>query len=217
MNFEDWGEISYEESTKKQLQLVEAVASTQKPDTVIFCTHPPVVTLGRSTMPEDVGEWSGDIVETSRGGRATYHGPEQLVIYPIINLSKTRKNLRSKDVHQYLRLLEKTIVDGLKTIGIESQVKETKSQDTEGREIIYTGVWVGDKKIASLGIAVRKWVTYHGAAINLFSSETAFRGIQPCGFSTETMTNVESILGQRRDPVVLAKVFHPLFSTIFVE
>ena len=117
MQFVDWGEIPYKQSTHQQLELVEAVASANSSDTIIFCTHPPVVTLGRSTLPEDLKGWSGDVFETSRGGRATYHGPEQLVIYPIVDLKKQRKKLRSKDVHQYLRLLELVIVNSLKEVG----------------------------------------------------------------------------------------------------
>ncbi len=213
MEFVDWGLIPYPEATKKQLQLVESVASGSSEDTIIFCTHPPVVTLGRSSTPEDLTGWRGEVFETSRGGRATYHGPEQLVIYPILNLTKPRENMKPRDVHQYLRWLEKLIVEGLGCIGVQSQVKETKGQDNQGREIIYTGVWVGDKKIASLGIAVRKWVTYHGAAINLSSSDQAFHGIRPCGFTAEIMTNVEEQLGYGLKSEPLVQVFQHLFKT----
>ncbi|MCB0406633.1 MAG: lipoyl(octanoyl) transferase LipB [Bdellovibrionales bacterium] len=193
MEFIDWGLIHYPEATERQLELVEKVASGEVDDTVIFCTHPPVVTLGRSTHPEDVQGWTGDVFESSRGGRATYHGPEQLVIYPILDLKKERKNLRPRDVHQYLRVLEQAIVRTLEELNIAAEVRETKSTDPEGRELIFTGVWSGNHKIASIGIAVRKWVTYHGAAINLTSSLNAFSGIQPCGFTKETMISIEEL------------------------
>ncbi|MEO0337323.1 MAG: octanoyltransferase, partial [Pseudomonadota bacterium] len=94
LEFQEWGLIDYEEAAERQLLLLEKVAAGELPDQVVFCWHPPVVTLGRSSLPSDLQGWKGQVVETSRGGRATYHGPEQLVIYPIIDLSKPRKNLR---------------------------------------------------------------------------------------------------------------------------
>lgn len=195
MEFVDWGLIPYPEATEKQLQLVESVASGNSEDTIIFCTHPPVVTLGRSSTPEDLTDWQGDVYEASRGGRATYHGPEQLVIYPIIDLKKQRENLKPRDVHQYLRQLEAGLIDGLKAFGVEAEIRQSKDVGAQGKELLMTGVWVKDQKLASIGIAVRKWVTYHGAALNLIQSKTAFSGIQPCGFKKETMTSLESVLG----------------------
>ena len=199
MEFVDWGLIPYPEATEKQLQLVDSVASGKSEDTIVFCTHPPVVTLGRSSTPEDLTGWQGDVFETSRGGRATYHGPEQLVIYPIINLTKERENLKPRDVHQYLRQLEQGLIGGLKEFGVNAEIRETKEIDAQGKELLMTGVWVGDHKLASIGIAVRKWVTYHGAALNLTKSDTAFSGIQPCGFKKDTMTSLKSIQGQEPD------------------
>lgn len=199
MEFVDWGLIPYPEATEKQLQLVESVASGKSVDTIIFCTHPPVVTLGRSSTPEDLTGWQGDVFETSRGGRATYHGPEQLVIYPIINLTKERENLNPRDVHQYLRQLEQGLIGGLNEMGVKAEIRETKEIDSQGKELLMTGVWVGNQKLASIGIAVRKWVTYHGAALNLTQSETAFSGIQPCGFKKDTMTSLKSIQGAEPD------------------
>lgn len=247
LEFQDWGLIDYGEAAEKQLSLLEQVASGDLPDQVVFCWHPPVVTLGRSSQPSDLQGWQGDIVETSRGGRATYHGPEQLVIYPIIDLKKTRKSLRAKDIHQYLRLLEDTLILGMKEFGIQashrpswlqenlSDHEESSKNNTssapqnspegtsqltsvaqsEKDDLLYTGVWVCDQKLASIGIAVKKWATYHGAAVNLWASETAFKGISPCGFQQNTMTQIETLTGQRLVQQDLIRVLKPHFSAAF--
>jgi lipoate-protein ligase B len=157
--------------------LVEKFKLNSSSEKIVVCSHPPVVTLGRGTKKEDVFGWKGDIFEVQRGGRATYHGPGQLVAYPILDL-----NLRGRDLHRYFRLLEGSIVGALKEFGLES----------EGRESA-TGVWIGDRKIASLGIAVKKWVSYHGLAINLEKDPMAFQGINPCGFSTSTMVSLREL------------------------
>lgn len=199
MRFEDWGLISYQEATNRQLELVEKVAFGFEDDTVVFCSHPPVVTLGRATEPSDLAGWSGEVVETSRGGRATYHGPEQLVIYPIIDLKKERQNLRSRDVDQYLRTLELMLIQTLEKLDIQAKCPKIP-------DVLLTGVWVRDKKIASIGIAVRKWVTYHGAALNLSLSDDAFSGIAPCGFTTGIMTSVRDILNRDIDRSLLIQI-----------
>lgn len=177
----DWGLIDYSQALQQQMELVEQVAIEDKNGYVIFCSHTPVVTLGRKTEPGDVFAWQGPVVEVSRGGRATYHGPSQLVIYPIINLGKTQAHRPYHDINQYLRNLEELVIQSLKVIGITAHRK------------IYpdTGVWVGSKKIASLGVAVKNWVTYHGAAVNVTSDPMAFQGMNPCGFSSSIMTSIE--------------------------
>src|SRR4051812_48230040 len=98
VSFEDWGLVPYVEAMDLQLQYVDEVASGQRPETVIFCTHPPVVTKGRATQQGDVLGWAGEVISVSRGGRATYHGPDQMVVYPIMNLTA-----RGRDLHKYLR------------------------------------------------------------------------------------------------------------------
>lgn len=179
MQVVDWGEVPYKEAVEKQLDLVEQVAKGQSPNTLVFCTHPPVVTTGRATEEGDVFNWKGELIESSRGGRATYHGPNQIVAYPIFQL-------KEHDLHKYLRGLEKAIGDTLKEFGLESEVHDT-------------GVWVNDKKIASIGIAVKKWVTYHGIALNIYSDPEAFQGINPCGFKPHMMTSLEEVIGKRMD------------------
>lgn len=201
MKFEDWGLIEYEASATKQLQYVEEVAAGSE-DRLVFCTHPPVVTLGRGTLPDDLIGWSGSTIETPRGGRATYHGPSQLVIYPIIDL-KTR----DRDVHAYLRALEKATVTALRELGLP----RAEARTTPVGEISLTGVWNGAKKIASVGIAVRKWITYHGVAINILNDATAHQGIRPCGFSSEVMTSLEAELGRPVEMPSVKAVFQQIF------
>lgn len=191
--FENWGLIDYDQATTRQLEYVERVATENLPGYLVFCSHPPVVTLGRSTKPNDVFSWQGPLIESSRGGRATYHGPSQIVIYPIVNLKFATPARKARDVVNHLRLLENALVKTLSFYGIfatgKSLIKNPQSQ-TEADE---TGVWVGEKKIASLGIAAKKWVTYHGAALNFSSDPNAFKGIKPCGFTQDTMISVEAL------------------------
>lgn len=183
---QDWGLIDYQEAFKRQMDLADLVHHELARETLVVCSHPPVVTLGRGTKEGDVDGWSGEIVEINRGGRATYHGPSQLVVYPILDL-----NHRSRDLHLFLRLLETAIVNTLAEHGI--------SATGRSEEIEATGVWVGPRKLASIGIGVRKWTTFHGLALNVEHDPQAFRGLRPCGFSPETMTSMEEILGRKPD------------------
>ena len=186
MNFVDWELINYNLAVERQQELVEQFAAGA-PEMIVFCEHPAIVTLGRATKAEDILGWKGDVAETSRGGRATFHGPGQIVVYPILNL----KN-RNRDLHGYMRSLEIVISQSLHDIGIIG----AEARTVQMGELSLTGVWVGSRKIASIGIAVRKWVTYHGCAINFFrESVSGFRGINPCGFQSSVMTSVEDILG----------------------
>lgn len=207
MIFEDWGLISYEEAMNKQLEYVDKLdqalsAGENHPGFMIFCSHPAVVTTGRQTQTSDIFSWQGPVIEVSRGGRATYHGPSQIVVYPILTLKNPRGKKAdsdeprgAQDVRGYLRTFESAIVKTLKEFGIIAEGKTPQKMPGVNVETDETGVWIGSQKIASLGIAVKKWITYHGAAINFFNDPTAFTGINPCGFKTETMISVEKVLG----------------------
>lgn len=206
IEIEDWGLIDYAVANQRQLELVEIIHSNDLPGRIVFCTHPEIVTLGRSTEQGDVFSWDGPVAEISRGGRATYHGPSQLVIYPIINLKySSRAESEQQNVVGHLRKLENSIMYWLQTLNIQAEGKTLDPQnrrpqfDYKGQRLEETGVWVNGKKIASLGIAVKKWVTYHGAAINVFSDDRAFRGLHPCGFSQSVMTNLETVLNRKID------------------
>ncbi len=185
----DWGLIDYQEAFRRQLDLVGLVQQELARETLIFCSHPPVVTLGRGTKPGDLDGWTGEIVEVNRGGRATYHGPSQIVVYPIIDL-----NHRSRDLHRYLRALEQAVVLTLAEHGVSAVGRSLQTNESE-IESEATGVWVGSRKIASIGIGVRKWVTFHGLALNIDHDADAFRGLKPCGFNPEIMTSLQEILG----------------------
>lgn len=181
MNFIDWGLIDYQEALDKQLELCHLVSENEAQECIIFCTHPPVVTLGRKTQSGDLTDWSGQIIEVQRGGRATYHGPSQVIAYPILDLNK-----RSRDLHKFIRNIEEVVIQTLKHFDVNASRQEGN-----------TGVWVGEKKIASIGIAVKKWVTYHGVAINIDHDPDAFKGLQPCGFSSETMISLEELIKKK--------------------
>lgn len=185
MKVQDWGLIEYTQAFDRQLKLVEERADGQIDDQIIVCRHTPVVTLGRATKISDLGTWQGATVETNRGGRTTYHGPGQVVIYPIISLAESR------DLHAYLRALENGIIESLFEFGLKAEAKDGKGEGGES----FTGVWVGDRKIASIGIAVKKWVTHHGLALNVEEDPLAFTGISPCGFQTNIMTSLQAELG----------------------
>lgn len=192
LRVEDWGLIDYRTGLACQLELLEKVASGVLPSTLVFCSHPSIVTLGRASTMADVGQWKGDVEFVSRGGRATYHGPGQLVIYPIFNLNHPRKGVALRDVHGYLRWLENLVMGLLGELGLAAYTKQALPG-----EISATGVWVGERKVASIGVAVKKWITYHGAAINLDRDPLAFSGISPCGYQPATMTSVEELVGHK--------------------
>lgn len=191
----DWGLIDYEQALQKQLDLVEQVYLNQEiPGYLVFCSHPEVVTIGRQTQQDDLFDWTGKIVEVSRGGRATYHGPSQSVVYPIINLKKPRKNHGPQEVRGLIRDLEQALVLTLQQLGLTAHGKTSKTADT--KDLSDTGVWINDLKIASIGIAVRKWISFHGMAINILNDPQAFQGINPCGYNSSIMTNLEKQLGR---------------------
>lgn len=182
MQVENWGLVEYDKALQKQLECVQKVRENPANEVIVVCHHPPVVTLGRGTREGDLTDWNGSVVQVSRGGRATYHGPNQVVIYPIVDL-----NARVRDLHKFMKLLENAMVSVLSEYGIEA----------EGRQGDATGVWIGERKIASIGIAATHWITYHGLAFNLLFDANAFRGINPCGFTAQTMISLEEAAGRR--------------------
>ena len=195
MIIEDWGLIDYEQALNKQIEYLEIVASNKNHlGFLIFCSHPAVVTTGRQTKADDIFAWNGPVIEVSRGGRATYHGPSQVVIYPIINLKHSRSNRGPQEIRGFIRSLEQCIVLTLSEYGLQSMGKTETAAETSLED---TGVWIGSQKIASIGIAVRKWISFHGAAINVLSDVTAFKGLNPCGYQSSVMTNLEDCLAKK--------------------
>ena len=180
------GLMPYREALVFQEERVRASAEGEAADTLFLLEHPPVLTAGRGTgegsLKSDaatLGRHGLEVVPVSRGGDVTWHGPGQLVGYPICNLGS-----QDHDLHRFLRGLEQGLLDSLKRWGIEAH-------RTEGR----TGVWVGERKLASIGIAVRRWVTYHGFALNVRPDMTHFNLIDPCGLKGVRMTSMAELLG----------------------
>lgn len=196
---EDWGLIDYQKALALQESFASLVSEQNIPGKIVLCSHPEVVTLGRATKPDDVFGFQGPVIEISRGGRATYHGPSQLVVYPIVNLGLARAFRPVNDIGAYLRNFETAIVNTLKEFGIESQGRSLQKKSGEEVPAEETGVWVGRRKIASLGIAIRKWVSFHGAALNVDQDAKAFQGLKPCGFTPDTMISMEEVLGHKVD------------------
>jgi lipoyl(octanoyl) transferase len=175
------GEVEYREGLALQERIRAARQADRVPDVLLTLQHPPVYTRGRRAgagelpMDEDFYRAQGiDIVDTDRGGKVTYHGPGQLVGYPIV---------RVDDVVAYVRLLEQALVDALAQEGVSARARPEDGPD-------YTGVWVAERKIASIGVHVARGVTTHGFAINVDNDLTPFEWIVPCGLDGVQMTSV---------------------------
>jgi lipoyl(octanoyl) transferase len=205
---ENWGLIDYEESMAKQESYVADIFSQKEKGRLIICSHPPTVTRGRKTQAEDIFAWKGPIFDVKRGGRATYHGPSQLVVYPLLNLSYTPSPHPRKDVIWVIRSLEKALIQTLATFNLSAQGKTTEKFLETSKEIKDphqkrslvledTGVWIQNRKIASIGIGVSRWISYHGIAINLEHDPEAFQGLYPCGYQSHIMTNLEKELEKK--------------------
>ena len=173
------GRISYEKGLTLQEELVRNRIEGSGSDRLLLLEHHPVYTMGRARDESSLGDEEclpHPVHRTNRGGQATYHGPGQLVGYPVLELS-----LFGKDLHEYLRFLEEVLIHLLARHGV-----------TGGRIEGKTGVWVGDRKIASLGVGVRKWISMHGFAINICGDLSAFNHITPCGLPGVEMTSLEA-------------------------
>jgi len=169
----------YPESLQEQERIVAEILEQRSGPTLILTEHPPVYTLGTSAHPEDVLQRHIDgetiaVYPTGRGGEATYHGPGQLVCYVLLNLS------REKDLHQHVHRLEQLILHTLEDFGIQAM-----------RSPRGIGVWVDGLKIAAIGVRCRKWVTFHGVALNINPNLKHFSGIIPCGMHDAPVTSMQ--------------------------
>lgn len=170
----DLGLIEYSQALDLQNEALNNVQS--EGERLFICEHPAVITVGRGIGAEkEIFTEEFPVFEISRGGRSTLHLPGQIVVYPILDLKK-----RGRDLHAYMRTLEEAIIETLADFRV-----------TGGRVEGKTGVWVGERKIASLGIAVRNWVTYHGLALNVVCDLGSFSNLSPCGLSSSVMTSVK--------------------------
>lgn len=174
----DLGRRRYADVWQQQKSWADEIAAGAQ-ERLVLVEHDDVITLGRGTKPENVLSQEMPVVEVERGGDATYHGPGQLVGYPLLRLAD-----RGLGIHSYLRNLEATLVRALASFGIEARAIPRK-----------TGVWVGDQKIASIGVAVRHGVSFHGFALNVTTDLTRFQAINPCGFDAGVMTSMATVDG----------------------
>ncbi len=198
----DLGVIDYAEAFRVQEDILKKRINGQAPDTLIVLEHHPVVTRGRLSDDNDVldREYFADkgipVIRTGRGGKITYHAPGQLVLYPIVDLSE-----KKKDVSFYIDFLEKTVAGTLRGMGVAA-----------GRNVRRRGVWAGGRKIAFIGIALKKWVTYHGVAVNIGNDLEPFGKIDPCGEGDIEATSVEEMLGRKIDMSMARKAFARRFA-----
>ena len=188
--------MPYQDAWDLQHELVTSMKKdTETPDTIILLEHEPVYTLGTASKLEHVlfdaeelrrGQTCQEekttpmLIRTERGGEVTYHGPGQLVAYPIMNLTRHKK-----DLHWYLRTLEQTVIGMLRDFyGLDACRKEG-----------LTGVWVGDVKVCAMGLKVSKWITMHGLALNVCTDMEAFERIVPCGLSEHGVSSLHLLTG----------------------
>jgi lipoic acid synthetase len=200
----DWGLLEYGEALVRQKVLVEERIAGSSPDCLVLVEHPPVVTIGRSGSLEDLhvskealSRRGVALYHADRGGMATFHGPGQLVAYPILKL-------KEKNLHLYLRTLQDTLAKVLRTYGLNPEFRRGQP-----------GLWLHSAKVASVGIAVRRWVTYHGVALNVSIDPKGFNWIVPCGHPNEKITSMEREQGYPVDMSEVKKSFIEAFCTLF--
>jgi len=183
------GRTAYGEALDLQRDLAQRrIDRSLEHDVLLLVEHPPVITLGRGSQarhlvaPKEFLAAKGvELFEVERGGDVTFHGPGQLVGYPIYDLKEHRR-----DLHWFLRRLEECLIQALGQFGVPAERREG-----------YTGVWTAGRKIASIGIHVRQWVTWHGFALNVMTDLSFFDLIVPCGIPDVTMTSIQRELGER--------------------
>jgi len=179
----DLGLRSYAEALSFQRDLAAArISKAVDRDVLVLCEHPPVITLGRSTKAgnllatsEELKARGVELFEVERGGDITFHGPGQLVGYPIVDLTEHKE-----DLHWYLRQVEEVMIRAVATFGVVAARNPGK-----------TGIWTRDRKLASIGVHARQWVTWHGFALNVTTDLSYFDLMVPCGIADVAMTSVE--------------------------
>ena len=193
------GRVEYARAWAWQEALREQRRAGALSDTVLLVEHPPTYTGGRATLPEHLLREGLDVVPIDRGGGVTYHGPGQLVVYPIVDL-----RARGRDVHRYLRDLEAVLLATLAAYGLIGEARAG-----------LTGVWVEDRKVASIGIHVRHWITSHGLALNIATDLDNFAAIRPCGLSSERMVSMDALLGRVLEPTEVEAKLLVAYGEIF--
>ena len=204
----DWGRTGYAVAAQRQVELVDRRIKAETGDTLVFTEHDPVFTCGLRSGAEKHLVWNEEqliregveVINSNRGGDITYHGPGQIVGYPIVSLDARR------DLHAYLRFLEQVVINSVGAFGLAASRREG-----------LTGIWLGSRKVAAIGIAVKRWVAYHGFALNVNANLAHFQGIVPCGIAAGegSVTSMHSELGHLLDLAevknVLAREFRALW------
>jgi lipoyl(octanoyl) transferase len=195
------GRLGYPEA----LALQDALAArclAGGPDTLLLLEHDPVYTIGRTpdqSSLQGAAHLPHPVIQINRGGQATYHGPGQLVGYPILDLRP-----HGQDIHRYLRSLEEVLIQALREFGLAAHRREK-----------FTGVWVGPRKIASIGVGLRRWISMHGFALNVCGDLSPFQQITPCGIAGVEMTSVEREAGWPITVRAMADAVVPVFERLF--
>lgn len=203
------GRMGYAQALELQRAAASRVARDGN-EALLLLEHEPVYTLGRNAAEEDIlwsperlREVSIDVHESDRGGKVTYHGPGQLVGYPILNLAPDRK-----DVKRYVGDLEEVLIRTLADFGIRGERSTRKDR--------VTSVWVGNDKIAAIGVHIARWVTTHGFALNVTDEALPrFAGIVPCGITDGGVTSIERVTGEVRTPEEVSRRLVPRFAEVF--
>lgn len=200
------GLIEYDDAYHLQQKLLGERLDGQIADTLLLLEHPPTITIGKSgklenvlASPTQLAKKGISLVFVDRGGDVTYHGPGQIVGYPIFDLRE-----RGRDAHQYLHNLEEVLIRTLNDFSIES-----------GRDSSHAGVWVRDAEIAAIGLSIRKWITMHGFALNVNTDLAPFSLINPCGFDNRKATSMEKLLGQEIPVETVTERLLAHFSEVF--
>ncbi|MDD3180581.1 MAG: lipoyl(octanoyl) transferase LipB [Opitutaceae bacterium] len=204
----DWDRTDYLTAWKRQTEFVARRLAGECGDKLIFTEHDPVYTLGlRPGAPQHLLWTEAElqrrgiaVIRTNRGGDITYHGPGQIVGYPIVNLAA------HPDLHAYLRFLEQVLINSLGCMGLAA-----------GRRAGKTGIWLANRKIAAIGVAVRRWIAYHGFALNVNNDLTPFSGIVPCGITDCTVTSMKQELGREFDLTEVKRVLATEFWTLLPQ
>jgi lipoate-protein ligase B len=193
------GSRSYKAALEWQKRMVKYRRLGTIRDILFYLEHPDVITVGRDCKDDLSGIGDMELFRITRGGGVTYHGPGQLVMYPIFDLGR-----RGKDLHRFIRDLEEGIIKAFNEYGLSCR-----------RHDEHTGVWVRDKKIASIGVAIAQWISYHGVAVNLNTNLDKFKKIDPCGLKPEIMTTACEQLGKKIRLKTFAKKLTNAYSDIF--
>jgi lipoyl(octanoyl) transferase len=202
------GMVEYQKSLELQEKLAGEVQAGEREDVLLLVEHPPVITIGRSgkrsniVVPEDVLKSGGvNIYDVSRGGDVTYHGPGQIVGYPIMDLKK-----HGRDIRDFVGKIQEVFIRLL---------KEEYGICAHGEDKKYTGVWIGEDKITAIGIAVKRWVTMHGFAFNVNTNLEHFKWIIPCGLEERGVTSLEKITCKKQDFERLNNLVADYFCQVF--